>query len=985
MLSLKNKKLKLKLFLNSFGFALLFLLIPAAKALAETCAAIPLTNTWTDAFDVNWGCQGQSAPPSCQSYWSLNGTDLYIRRGNHMFSGGYNYGATSKTINVGVLPNTPYKIKVDMKVRSITEMNNTYSFGSIMPNRYETSVKYKLPSYGGGIGAAQLDQTYFGGGGGFVDVKKFMRNAPSSCQWGGGDGQWDNNDTWTSYETPVFTTGGGDSVLAIGVKNVLASDGCNGETRMVPDTSIKNLLVCNQTPAANQPVVTNVSMTPPYTFYNTSSPIVATVTDPNGGTNIQSVYVMVNYQGANAGQYRGYLGWSAQNFPTWGGNYLYNYVASCTGGGYAALYNGYGSTYIGGWGCSTSTSGNTRTVTFYTSFNFTTPTTNNTLSGWAMDAEGNAPVLGWQPFGTFSMYPTPYSDVIIKDSTGAVTTSVKADGATQYTITATGNYPLGGASISNHTVYINQGASQRGYFYWSPSAQPGSIACSGGGFANPLSGSPWNTDLYMNFLSCSTSTTATTRVTNFVVSFKPAYTTPVNGNVLYSNLSVSGISFSDKAGGTFSLAPVGPITIGVSGKITDGSSCASGAPAIAFNSGNNVYETQAPGTTASINSSGNYNLGNVVLQPTNTFCTNLATPPGGGYYRLACATSSSGTASISGNCANVTGASGASVTVNLGYRLVQAGGWFETMLGDVFTNCVGCSPSISRSLPDRNPSSPFAVEPFMIDIANSSSSLYSTGLSIAKGDILVRDNSSNVKSANDSKKGTDGSSNNYRNMEIENYSTAALSANRNVDFSNGPLTATNITTATTPSCSTFLSAQRTAKVYKMNAACFSIMMNGAADKTYDFSSGVGGTNTAVIYITGSGGITFSSRLKSAGNSRLVLVVEGNVLISKTMGNNAIVPVSPGDIQATIISKGSITFEGNSTPTDTSVIVDGSLITLSDSARIDFARNRGSNNDYPATLIKYKVQDFVELTNLELTSPNLSETGLFINDVRWSTQ
>jgi uncharacterized repeat protein (TIGR02543 family) len=144
------------------------------------------------------------------------------------------------------------------------------------------------------------------------------------------------------------------------------------------------------------PVVTNGS-----TQYQIT--VTASETDAGGGANITNQLALINYAGTNAGAYRGYLGFSlGGNFPHFGGAY-YQAPIGCSGGGQAATYNGYGSSYINLVSCSTSVSGNTRTTTFNTAFNssFTTPLTNNNISIYVSDAQGAA--AGWQASNNFNI------------------------------------------------------------------------------------------------------------------------------------------------------------------------------------------------------------------------------------------------------------------------------------------------------------------------------------------------------------------------------------------------------------------------------------------------------------------------------------------------------------------------------------------------------------------------------------------------------
>ena len=103
--------------------------------------------------------------------------------------------------------------------------------------------------------------------------------------------------------------------------------------------------------------------------------------------------ILVNYQGSNAGNYRGYFRWD-DNPTGW------TQTGSCSGGGYYGKYNGYGSGYVDLISCSTSTSGNQRTVNFVfhanTNWGTDGPLTNNDISGWTRDDGGLTD--GWDNF-----------------------------------------------------------------------------------------------------------------------------------------------------------------------------------------------------------------------------------------------------------------------------------------------------------------------------------------------------------------------------------------------------------------------------------------------------------------------------------------------------------------------------------------------------------------------------------------------------------
>jgi len=174
-------------------------------------------------------------------------------------------------------------------------------------------------------------------------------------------------------------------------------------------------------PPVNPPTVTSVTISPNPVDANgvTTYTISADVRDLDGWSSISSVYAMINMQGVNATQYRGYIGWStpAQNFPYWGG--LQSGLIS-GGSGSCALYaGGNGNQYINVVGCGTSSSGDplVRRVNFTVTFNtnFTTPTTNNTLSGWARDSTNLE--HGWLPFGVFNLALPPTPDLIASTPT----------------------------------------------------------------------------------------------------------------------------------------------------------------------------------------------------------------------------------------------------------------------------------------------------------------------------------------------------------------------------------------------------------------------------------------------------------------------------------------------------------------------------------------------------------------------------------------
>jgi len=147
-----------------------------------------------------------------------------------------------------------------------------------------------------------------------------------------------------------------------------------------------------------------ISATPiPYTITISGS-------DSGGAGKVSVFYALINEGGSNAGAYRGYLLWNTGSSARWSDNTVEG--RTCTGSGYGGIYRNspgetdYGDEYIHLSSCSVSDSGNTRTVSFIITFDplFTTPLTNNDMSGYALDDLNQHD--GWTNFDlNFSIVP----------------------------------------------------------------------------------------------------------------------------------------------------------------------------------------------------------------------------------------------------------------------------------------------------------------------------------------------------------------------------------------------------------------------------------------------------------------------------------------------------------------------------------------------------------------------------------------------------
>lgn len=281
----------------------------------------------------------------------------------------------------------------------------------------------------------------------------------------------------------------------------------------------------NPPPTMNSVTINSSNVVP---NNSTQYTISATGSDPNGAGDIIWLGSLINYQGENAGNYRGYLIWGTTDWYPGQPDHM-----ACSGGGYAVNYSGYGNNYIHLKSCSVSGSGNSRTANFVVTFDpsFTSPLIDNDISGYVYDSLWQYDSRSWVNFQTnFNLSFAPTIDnVTINSST------VKPDNTTQYTISATGSDGNGSADIFWLGSIINYGGenagSYRGYLIWGLydwyPGQPDHMACSGGGYAVNYSGYG---NTYTHLKSCSVSGSGNSRTASFVVTFDPSFTSPLIDN-----------------------------------------------------------------------------------------------------------------------------------------------------------------------------------------------------------------------------------------------------------------------------------------------------------------------------------------------------------------------------------------------------------------------------------------------------------------------
>lgn len=276
-------------------------------------------------------------------------------------------------------------------------------------------------------------------------------------------------------------------------------------------------------PAKNNLTVSSLAWNP-----NGSNTYTITLSASDTGSAVDEMRALINFQGSNEPNYRGYFAWKQSGY-TWSGSNSGDQI-SCSGDGYADKYigttsSGYGQEHITLLGCSSTTSGNQKTVTFTvrpaTTFgNFGAI---NDISFWTRDSRGNT--NGW----------TNYDLNFSSDSQNPVQNSVtvssphwRTNGVKTYTITVTATDAFSG--IANARALINfQGSNTpnyRGYFAWkqasytwSGSNSSDQISCTGGGYADKYVGTA--EDGYgkntVTLIGCSTSLNTNQRTVTFTV------------------------------------------------------------------------------------------------------------------------------------------------------------------------------------------------------------------------------------------------------------------------------------------------------------------------------------------------------------------------------------------------------------------------------------------------------------------------------------
>ena len=312
-------------------------------------------------------------------------------------------------------------------------------------------------------------------------------------------------------------------------------------------------------------------------------------------------------------------------------------------------------------------------------------------------------------------------------------------------------------------------------------------------------------------------------------------------------------------------------------------------------------------------------------------------------YNLAC---------VEGNAASLVGSSASFQTtpdplniVNLGYKLVSTG-WYTSVDGDVYggyTDGSDITPSIQMGLPEASSIPTF--DGYLIE---------GEGTVFANASLRVTDSN-----------GADRYSSSGKAIELlHNTNTWPESYNYNPPANAVMLNDNN-------ECIQAFNGVidlDTDKVYVANASCVNAGIN-AAGGTYSVNS-VDGGRIVVFYIVdvGTSTVVFNRDFVSDSDNRIVFISQAAIEIDESVRTSAPTPSSNLNIGAAILSRGGITFPGTSdalSDPDDSVVVEGPLVVGGTTGpTINFDRDRGADNVYPAEVVVYNPDYLYYLTEQE---------------------
>ncbi len=323
-------------------------------------------------------------------------------------------------------------------------------------------------------------------------------------------------------------------------------------------------------------------------------------------------------------------------------------------------------------------------------------------------------------------------------------------------------------------------------------------------------------------------------------------------------------------------------------------------------------------------------------------------------YTLGCLNDGS-SGVVSGSCASVN-INESPETAHLGYTL-HSKGWFASVGGDVYGGNAGTS--VSQGIPSA------------ADILGGFKQYLIQGLGtlFGNGDLSVKDPDGNSRYSEDGN----------RNVRFTQYTD---NWPIQYDFT-PPQSADEIS-----DCESFLKNSKLdpSKSYKVSSSCVQDGIDSLGGGEYK----LGGDGVVVVYVTGSDEITFgvgNKEFRSKSDAqRILFVVEGSVAVSKDLGAATISLSDRPQIESAFVSSGNVSFEsagdvdGDLIPDDLSVVVEGPIISKTG---IDFNRDRGINNGYPSSVVKYSTIYIDKLREQEAKSDSPNYSGLSVVDISWT--
>lgn len=309
-------------------------------------------------------------------------------------------------------------------------------------------------------------------------------------------------------------------------------------------------------------------------------------------------------------------------------------------------------------------------------------------------------------------------------------------------------------------------------------------------------------------------------------------------------------------------------------------------------------------------------------------------------YKLACFESETGTVNKVSDISFWYEADDDVEKINLGYKKVFPA-WMQIIGGDALANCNICIDSISMRVPDESS----ILGGFSDSLISDNGSLFS------KSDFSIKNNDGVTKLVADDNKFY------AKHINDTGYDSFMLD---DLSF-DPPRDAVEINS----NCSNIFNSNLSAgSTYEADIDCVLQAVTSLNGSDYKVS----GQGIAVLYVTGdtSKNLLFDKNFRSQNQNRIVFVSKRNINIGEDVGSSTIVEnnLDP-HIQASLISKGSITVlsNGSGDNNDLSVVMEGPLVTKEGPFSVN--RNRGVNNSYPTVVVKLNSDyvDKVEDTNL----------------------